>query len=79
MYHGGHYSTINHTRQHAQNLGKNILYGHTHDVQRSGMTHVDGAFAIIDWFPTGDFRIDVVDIYNGRTFVWGKEINGNKE
>ena len=109
MYHGGHYSTVNHTRQHAMNLGKNILYGHTHDVQRSGMTHVDGAhhafslgclkdmtseanmwlrgrttnwahaFAVIDWFPGGDFRLDVVDIHNGRTFVWGEEINGNKE
>ena len=46
---------------------------------RGRTTNWAHAFAIIDWFPTGDFRIDVVDIYNGRTFVWGKEINGNKE
>ena len=43
FYHGGHYSTISHTRQHTMNLGKNIVYGHTHDVQRAGVTHVDGA------------------------------------
>lgn len=108
FYHGGHYSTINHTRQHAINLGKNIMYGHVHDVQRAGVTHVDGAhhafslgclkdmsseanvwlkgrnvnwahaFAIVDWFDTGDFRIDVVDIHKGKTFVWGQTIDGNK-
>ena len=108
FYHGGHYSSYNHTRQHSQNLGKNIVYGHVHDVQRMGVTHVDGAhhsfslgclkdmssesnvwlkgrhtnwshaFGIIDWFPNGDFRLDVVDITNGKTFVHGKLIDGNK-
>jgi len=108
FYHGGHYSSYNHTRQHSQNLGKNIVYGHVHDVQRMGVTHVDGAhhsfslgclkdmraesnmwlrgrytnwshaFGIIDYFPNGDFRLDVVDITNGKTFVWGKMVDGNK-
>ena len=41
FYHGGHYSTVNHTRQHVQNLGKNIVYGHTHDVQRHTLTKLD--------------------------------------
>ena len=98
--------TTNHTRQHAINLGKNVMYGHTHDVQRSSVTHVDGthaafslgclkdmsceanlwlkgrrtnwshAFAIIDWHNDGDFRADIIDISRGRTFVWGKPING---
>ena len=36
------------------------------------------AFGIIDWFPTGDFRMDVVDIHKGKTFVWGQTIDGNK-
>jgi hypothetical protein len=36
------------------------------------------AFGIIDWFPTGDFRMDVVDIHNGKTFVWGQTIDGNE-
>ena len=106
FYHGGHYMTTNHTRQHAINLGKNVMYGHTHDVQRSSVTHVDGthaafslgclkdmsceanlwlkgrrtnwshAFAIIDWHNDGDFRADIIDISRGRTFVWGKPING---
>ena len=108
FYHGGHYSTINHTRQHTMNLGKNIVYGHTHDVQRAGVTHVDGAhhafsmgclkdmsketnmwlnnrqvnwahaIGVADWFPNGDFRLEVVDIVNGKTFLWGKKIDGNK-
>jgi hypothetical protein len=107
FYHGGHYTTVYHTRQHAMNLGKNVVYGHVHDVQRIGVTHVDGAhhgfslgclkdmsadsniwlkgrhvnwahaFGIIDWFPNGDFRLDVVDITNGKTFVWGQPIEGN--
>lgn len=107
FYHGGHYTTINHSRQHALNLGKSVVYGHLHDVQRSSVTHVDGthagfslgclkdmsreaniwlkgrcnnwshAFAIVDWFEDGNFRIDVVDISKGRTFVWGRSIDGN--
>jgi len=108
FYHGGHYTTMNHTRQHAMNLGKNIVYAHLHDVQRSSVTHIDGthasyslgclkdmsseknkwlkgrnhnwshAFGIVDWFKNGSFRLDVVDITDGKTFIWGKEINGNK-
>jgi|TARA_Y100000310_G_scaffold84285_1_gene81078 predicted phosphodiesterase len=108
FYHGGHYTTMYHAKQHAEKLGKNVVYGHTHDVQRFGVTHVDGAhhgftigclkdmsresnlwlkgrthnwchaFAIIDWFKSGAFRFDLVDITSGRTFVWGKEINGNQ-
>ena len=35
-------------------------------------------FGIIDWFTTGDFRMDVVDIHKGKTFVWGQEVNGNE-
>ena len=106
FYHGGHYSTAYHTKQHALNLGKSVVYGHMHDVQRHSVTHVDGthagfslgclkdmrdeanvwlrnrktnwghAFAIIDWFGNGDFRVDVVDITNGKTNVWGNEIDG---
>ncbi len=107
FYHGGHYSTAYHTKQHAINLGKSVVYGHMHDVQRHSVTHVDGthagfslgclkdmsdeanvwlrnrktnwghAFAVIDWFKNGDFRIDIVDITNGKTFLYGEEIDGN--
>lgn len=45
FYHGGHYSTAFHTRVHVQNLGKNVVYGHMHDVQRMGISHVDGTIA----------------------------------
>ena len=35
------------------------------------------AFGIVDWFSNGDFRLDVVDITKGKTFLWGKLIDGN--
>lgn len=109
FYHGGHYTTMYHTKQHAINLGKNIVYGHMHDAQRIGVTHVDGAhhafslgclkdmsseknlwlkrrqvnwshnFGIVDWFSDGNFRLDVVDIQKGKTYLWGNMIDGNKK
>lgn len=41
-YHGGHFSGVNHPRTHIAHLGVNIIYGHTHDAQRSVLTHMDG-------------------------------------
>ena len=35
------------------------------------------AFAIVDWFTDGNFRVDVVEIHAGKTTVWGEEIDGN--
>jgi predicted phosphodiesterase len=108
FYHGGHYSTIFHTRQHVMNFGKNVVYGHTHDVQRIGVTHVGGAhhafslgclkdmspgknmwlrnrqvnwshaFGIVDWFENGDFSLSVIDIQDGKAYVWGKLISGKE-
>ena len=43
---------------------------------RNRKTNWVHAFAIIDWFGNGDFRVDVVDITNGKTNVWGNEIDG---
>ena len=42
VYHGGHYTSVNHSRISVQNLGCNVIYGHTHDCQRSVMQHVSG-------------------------------------
>ncbi len=88
--------------------GENIMYGHTHDIQRFTDTGLGGtksawsmgclkdmssdknkwlrgnlhnwnhAFAIVDWFENGDFKVEVVEIINGRTSVWGKFIDGTK-
>ena len=41
-YHGGHYGSVNHSRATVQNLGCNIIYGHTHDCQRSVVQHISG-------------------------------------
>ena len=35
------------------------------------------AFGIVDWFTNRDFRIEVVEIHNGVSSVWGKLIDGN--
>ena len=42
VYHGGHYGGIAHTRTHALQMGCNIIYGHTHDCQKSTVQHIDG-------------------------------------
>ena len=34
------------------------------------------AFAIIDWFKNGDFKVEVVEIIKGRTTVWGELLDG---
>lgn len=100
----GAYATINHSKKHLESYGENIIYGHTHDVQRCTQTKLGGtigawsmgclkdmsreknkwlkgrlhnwchAFAIVDWFTNGDFRVDTVEIHNGKTTVWGKVI-----
>ena len=40
------------------------------------LTNWNHAFAIIDWFKCGNFKIEVVEIIKGQTSVWGKIING---
>lgn len=100
----GAYATTYHAKKHLESYGENIIYGHTHDVQRHTLTKLGGtigawsmgclkdmssknnrwlkgrlhnwchAFAIIDWFKNGDFRVDVVEIHKGKTSLWGKEI-----
>lgn len=34
------------------------------------------AFGIVQWFPNGNFRVEVVDIVNGKTTLWGDVIEG---
>ena len=70
FYHGGHYSTISHTRQHAMNLGKNVVYGHTHDVQRSGVTHVDGPHHAFSMGCLKDMRAESNVWLKGRHTNW---------
>ena len=42
FYHGHHYASVNHARNHLMKLGVNIMYGHHHDVQQASVTHMDG-------------------------------------
>ena len=104
----GDYVPIHHAKKHLASYKENIMYGHTHDLQRFTDTGLGGtqsawsmgclkdmssdknkwlrgnlhnwnhAFAIVDWFKNGDFKVEVVDIINGRTSLWGKVLDGNK-
>ena len=101
----GAYTTVHHAKKHLQMYGENIMYGHTHDIQRHTITRLGGtigawslgclkdmsreknkwlrgrlhnwnhAFAIIDWFKNGNFKIEVIEIIKGKTTVWGNELN----
>ena len=47
------------------------------DWLRGNLTNWNHAFAIVDWFDNGNFKVDVVEIVNGRTTLWGQIIDGN--
>ena len=34
------------------------------------------AFAVVDFFTDGNFKIEVVEIINGRTTLWGEILEG---
>ena len=34
------------------------------------------SFGIVTWFPNGNFKMEVVDIVDGKTSLWGNEIIG---
>ena len=102
----GDYVPIHHAKKHLSAYKENIMYGHTHDLQRFTETGLGGtqsawsmgclknmkssknrwlrgnlhnwnhAFAIVDFFGNGDFKVEVVEIINGRTTVWGNYIEG---
>ena len=104
----GDYVPIHHAKKHLSCYKENIMYGHTHDLQRFTDTGLGGtqsawsmgclkdmsadknkwlrgnlhnwnhAFAVVDWFANGDFKVEVVEIINGRTSLWGKLLDGNK-
>ena len=101
----GAYTTKYHAKKHLDMYGSNLMYGHTHDLQRHTDTKLGGtnaawsmgclkdmsrdknqwlrgrphnwnhAFAIVDWFHGGNFKVEVIEIYNGKTTVWGNEIS----
>ncbi len=40
------------------------------------LTNWNHGFAIIDWFKNGDFIVNVVEIINGKTTLWGEVLKG---
>ena len=49
---------------------------HDEDWLGGKLTNWNHAFAIIDWFKGGNFKVEVVEIIKGQTTVWGQEIKG---
>ena len=103
----GKYVPIHHAKKHLSYYKENVMYGHTHDLQRFTDTCAGGttsawsmgclkdmsldeewlegrlvnwnhAFAIVDWFKGGNFKVEVVEIINGVTSLWGELIDGRK-
>jgi predicted phosphodiesterase len=71
FYHGGHYSTVYHARQHALNLGKSVVYGHIHDIQRHSVTHLDGAHAGFSLGCLKDMSDEANTWLRNRKTSWG--------
>ena len=42
------------------------------------LTNWNHAFAIIDWFKDGIYKVEIVEIIKGKTTLWGELIDGNK-
>jgi len=42
------------------------------------LTNWNHAFAIIDWFKNGDYKVEIVEIIRGRTTLWGEVIDGSE-
>ena len=40
------------------------------------LTNWNHAFAIVDWFKGGNFKVEVVEIIKGKTTLWGESIVG---
>ena len=94
-----------HSFHHIDVYGENIIYGHTHDLQRFTKTRKGGtisawslgclkdieidedwlggrltnwnhAFAIIDFYKNDNFNVQIVEIINGKTCLWGEVVKG---
>ena len=48
------------------------------DWLRGNLTNWNHAFAIIDFFSNGNYKVEVVEIIKGITSLWGELIDGNK-
>ena len=70
-YHGGHYMGIAHARTHALQLGCNIIYGHTHNSQKSTITHISGSHMA---YSMGCLTDMTKDYLKGRPTNWSHNV-----
>ena len=62
LHHGHHYSGIHHTINHLRQLGRNIMYGHHHDVQHRVVTQLEG--------PIGGWSIGCLKCHDHEANEW---------
>ena len=72
FYHGHHYASINHSRNHLLKLGGNVMYGHHHDIQQSSITHMDGVKSAWSIGCLKDMSSEKNDWLGGRSTNWGQ-------
>jgi hypothetical protein len=69
----GKYTPIHHAKKHLEDMS-----AQANKWLRGNPNNWNHGFAIVDWFSNGDFKVEVVEITDGRTSVWGKFIDGKK-
>ena len=47
------------------------------DWLRGSLTNWNHGFAVINFFPNGNYVVEVVEIIKGKTVLWGEEITGS--
>ena len=70
FYHGHHFASMHHARNHLMKLGGNIMYGHHHDIQQSSVTHMDGVKSAWSIGCLKDMESDKNSWLGGRPTNW---------
>ena len=70
FYHGHHFASMHHAKNHLSRLGGNVMYGHHHDLQQASVTHMDGAKSAWSIGCLKDMRAEENLWLGGRPVNW---------
>jgi len=70
FYHGHHFASMHHAKNHLNRLGGNVMYGHHHDVQVASVTHMDGVKSAYSIGCLKDMSADKNAWLGGRPNNW---------
>jgi len=71
FYHGGHHVGVNHARQHAINLGTNVMYAHNHDISRASLANLNGIHSAFSIGCLKKVQGEANKWLKGRKMNWG--------